>query len=44
MEACKVENGVVSVTLDKPGNGGILLTGKKHQNFEVYLQRDRRIW
>jgi hypothetical protein len=37
-EAWKVENGVVSVTQDKPGNGGILLTDKKYKNFEVYLE------
>jgi hypothetical protein len=36
--AWKVENGVVSVTQDKPGNGGIILTGKKYKNFEVYLE------
>jgi hypothetical protein len=34
----KVENGVVSVTQDREGNGGILLTDKKYRDFEVYLE------
>ena len=37
-QAWKLEDGVVSVTQDKPGNGGILLTDKKYGNFEVYLE------
>jgi hypothetical protein len=36
--AWEVEKGVVSVTQDKPGNGGILLTDKKYRNFEIYLE------
>lgn len=31
-------DGVVTVTQDKPGNGGILLTDKKYRNFEVSLE------
>jgi hypothetical protein len=37
-KAWKNENGVISVTQDKPGNGGILLTDKRYKNFEVYLE------
>jgi hypothetical protein len=37
-KAWKNENGVVSVTQDKPGNGGILLTDKRYKNFEVSLE------
>ncbi|MCC7339566.1 MAG: DUF1080 domain-containing protein [Bryobacterales bacterium] len=33
----KVENGVLTGTQDRPGNGGILLTGKKYKNFEISL-------
>ncbi len=33
-----MENGVISVTQDKPGNGGILLTDKRYKNFEVSLE------
>jgi hypothetical protein len=33
-----VENGVLTATQDKPGNGGIVLTDKKYKNFEVYLE------
>jgi len=36
--AWTVQNGVVSGTQDKPGNGGIILTDKKYRNFEVYLE------
>jgi hypothetical protein len=32
-----VKDGVLMVTQDKPGNGGILLTDKKYKNFEVSL-------
>lgn len=34
----KVENGVLTGTQDKPGNGGILLTDKKYKDFEVYIE------
>ena len=34
----KVENGVLSATQDKPGNGGIVLTDRKYRNFEVYIE------
>lgn len=37
-KAWKMENGVISVTQDKPGNGGILLTDKRYKNFEVSLE------
>lgn len=37
-EAWKVENGVVSGTQDREGNGGIILTDRKYKNFEVYLE------
>lgn len=36
--AWTVKDGVLMVTQDKPGNGGILLTDKKYRNFEVYLE------
>lgn len=36
-KAWTVENGVLLVTQDPPGNGGILLTNKKYKNFEVSL-------
>jgi len=29
---------VVSVTQDREGNGGILLTDRKYRNFEIYLE------
>jgi hypothetical protein len=31
-------DGVVKVTQDQPGNGGILLTDKKYKNFEIELE------
>lgn len=34
----RVENGVITVTQDTPGNGGILLTDKKFKDFEIYLE------
>lgn len=37
-EGWKVENGVITGTQDKPGNGGILLTNKKYKNFEVSIE------
>jgi hypothetical protein len=37
-KAWTVEDGVLSVTQDKPGNGGILLTDKVYKNFELYLE------
>ncbi len=37
-QAWKVEDGVLTGTQDKPGNGGILLTDKKYKNFEVYIE------
>jgi len=36
--AWAVKEKVLSVTQDKPGNGGILLTDKKYKNFEVSLE------
>lgn len=36
--AWTVENGILKVTQDKPGNGGILLTDRKYKNFEIYLE------
>lgn len=36
--AWKVENGVLTGTQDRPGNGGILLTDKKYRNFEFYIE------
>lgn len=33
----KVEDGVLSGTQDRPGNGGILLTDKTYRNFEISL-------
>jgi hypothetical protein len=32
-----VENGILSATQDRPGNGGILLTDKKYKDFEITL-------
>jgi hypothetical protein len=37
-KAWTVKDGVLMVTQDKPGNGGILLTDKKYRNFEVSLE------
>ena len=37
-QAWTVKDGVLTVTQDKPGNGGILLTGKRYKNFEVSLE------
>jgi len=37
-KAWSVKDGVLMVTQDKPGNGGILLTDRKYRNFEVYLE------
>jgi hypothetical protein len=37
-KAWKFENGVLSVTQDTPGNGGILLTNKTYKNFEVTIE------
>ncbi|MBZ5581242.1 MAG: DUF1080 domain-containing protein [Acidobacteriia bacterium] len=34
----KMENGAITATQDKEGNGGILLTDKKYKDFEVYLE------
>ncbi len=36
-EGWKVEDGVITATQDKPGNGGIILTAAKYRNFEVSL-------
>jgi Domain of Unknown Function (DUF1080) len=33
-----VKDGVLMGTQDRPGNGGILLTGRKYRNFEVSLE------
>ncbi len=37
-KAWKVDNGVVSVTQDREGNGGIILTDKKYKDFEISLE------
>jgi len=37
-KAWTIQDGVLMVTQDKPGNGGILLTNKKYRNFEVSLE------
>jgi hypothetical protein len=38
-KAWKVEpGGVLTVTQDRPGNGGILLTDRKYRNFEISLE------
>jgi hypothetical protein len=37
-KAWKIENGVITVTQDQPGNGGILLTDKEYGNFELSLE------
>lgn len=37
-QAWTVKDKVLMVTQDKPGNGGILLTGKRYKNFEVSLE------
>ena len=36
--AWSVKDGVLMVTQDRPGNGGILLTDKTYKNFEVSLE------
>jgi hypothetical protein len=36
--AWTVKDGVLLVTQDTPGNGGIMLTGKVYKNFEVLLE------
>ncbi len=36
--AWKVEDGVLTGTQDRPGNGGIVLTDAKYKDFEVYLE------
>jgi hypothetical protein len=37
-KAWAIKAGVVTVTQDKPGNGGILLTNRKYKNFEISLE------
>src|ERR671921_59102 len=37
-KAWTVKDGVLQVTQDPPGNGGILLTDKRFHNFEVSLE------
>jgi lysophospholipase L1-like esterase len=37
-EGWKLQNGAITGTQDKPGNGGILLTDRKYKNFEVSLE------
>lgn len=37
-KAWTVNRGVLSVTQDQPGNGGILLTDKTYRNFEISLE------
>ncbi len=34
----KVQDGILSGTQDRPGEGGILLTDKKYRNFEISLE------
>ena len=34
-EGWKIEEGVITGTQDKPGNGGIILTNRKYHNFEI---------
>ena len=34
----KVENGILTGTQNPPGKGGILLTGKRYKDFEVYIE------
>lgn len=36
--AWSVEDGVLLVTQDKPGNGGILLTDRQYRDFEISLE------
>jgi hypothetical protein len=36
--AWTVKDGVLLVTQDKPGNGGILLTDRQYKNFEISLE------
>ncbi len=37
-KAWTIRDGVLSVTQDPPGNGGILLTDKKYRDFEISLE------
>ncbi|MEZ5398402.1 MAG: DUF1080 domain-containing protein [Bryobacteraceae bacterium] len=37
-KAWSLKDGVILVTQDKPGNGGILLTDRKYRNFEISLE------
>lgn len=37
-KAWAVKNGIVTVTQDPPGNGGIILTDKQYKNFEISLE------
>lgn len=37
-KAWSVRDGVLMVTQDPPGNGGILLTDRKYKNFEIFLE------
>jgi len=37
-KAWTVEDGALTATQDKPGNGGILLTDRKYSDFEIYLE------
>jgi len=34
----KVEDGVLTGTQDRPGNGGILVTNKRYKNYEIYME------
>lgn len=34
----KVENGTITGTQDRPGDGGILLTDRKYRNFEIQME------
>jgi hypothetical protein len=37
-KAWKMEKGLITVTQDKPGNGGIMLTDREYGNFELSLE------
>jgi len=37
-KAWKIDKGIVTVTQDQPGNGGILLTDKQYGDFEISLE------
>jgi len=37
-KAWKIDKGLITVTQDKPGNGGIILTDKQYANYELSLE------